>query len=254
MGSDCRLPTSDTPLLHSPPLPSTLRHELARKALHVSTAVVPAAYMAGVPRDVVLGALGALLAVALLVEIARARHGWARSTFTRATGALLREHEHARWAGATWLLLAFLLAVALFPAPVAAAAMLGVAFGDAAGAIVGRWWSARRSCDATPDRSPAPSIEAPPTGAPRSRDARGGVLTRHHAAAPGGGKTLAGSLACAVATTVGALLVARLDIAQSLLAGGLAALAERPRSAVDDNLRVVLAVGTGILLWRMAFS
>jgi hypothetical protein len=34
----------------------------------------------------------------------------------------------------------------------------------------------------------------------------------------------------------------------------LAALAERPRWAMDDNLRIALAVGCGILLWRMGFS
>lgn len=203
----------------------SLRRELARKLLHLSTAVVPVAYAAGLDRRVVLAGLGALLAVAVVVEALRARSPRARAHFTRATGDLLRTHEHAgAWAGATWLLLAFLVAALAFPREVAVAAMLGVALGDAAGAIVGRWWGDRRA------RRQAPGV---------------GI-----ADAP---KTWAGTVACALATALGALLVARLAWPEAAVAGALAAAAERPRVAVDDNLRVTLAVGIGILLWRLVF-
>ncbi len=194
-----------------------LREELARKALHLSTVVIPVAYAAGMPRATLLALLAALTVVALLVELLRARHAATRTVFMRATGRLLREHEHVRWAGATWLLLAFLLAVALFARDVAVAAMLGVSLGDAAGAIVGRAWSHRR-------------------------------------VAAGGAKTWAGSAACLAATALGAWTIAGLGAAPALLAGGLAAAAERPRITLDDNLRIVAAVGTGIQLWRLAFS
>jgi dolichol kinase len=215
----------------------SLQRELARKLLHVSTAVVPVAYAAGLPRGVVGGALGALASVALAVELARrSRRGAAH--FTRATGALLREHEHAgAWAGATWLLLAFLLAVLAFPRAVAVAAMLGVSLGDAAGAVVGRWWSERR---ARAMRAAA-TVAAPTDVSPTLGIARSA-------------KTWMGTAACAIATTIGALLVARLGVMESLLAGVLAAAAERPVWRFDDNLRIVLAVGGGILLCRLAFS
>jgi len=210
----------------------SLERELARKLLHVSTAVVPVAYAAGLPRGVVGGALGALASVAVAVELARrSRRGAAH--FTRATGMLLREHEHAgAWAGATWLLLAFLLAVLAFPRAVAVAAMLGVSLGDAAGAVVGRWWGERRARRA---RRPDASVPA----------ARGIATTA---------KTWAGTVACALATAIGSVLVARLGVGESLLAGVLAAAAERPVWRFDDNLRIVLAVGGGILLCRFAFS
>ena len=219
----------------------SLRRELARKLLHVSTAVVPVAYAAGLPRTIVGATLAALALIALAVELSR-RHATGAAAFTRATGTLLREHEHAgAWAGATWLLLAFLLAVLAYPVDVAVAAMLGVSLGDAAGAVVGRWWGERR-------RSPHVSSRVGETPA---GDTLGDA--KPVGIAPTA-KTWAGTIACAVATALGALLVARLSPGASLLAGALAAAAERPRWRIDDNLRIVIAVGTGILLCRLAFS
>lgn len=232
----------------------SLQRELARKLLHASTAVVPIAYAAGLPRTVVAGALGALAGVAIAVELGR-RSAAGAARFTRATGTLLREHEHAgAWAGATWLLLAFLLAVLAFPRAVAVAAMLGVSLGDAAGAVVGRWWSGRRARGArgtsagVPPRVHATTITADlhhQASAPVIASSAGIVSTA---------KTWAGTVACGAATALGALLVARLGLGESLLAGALAAAAERPRWRFDDNLRIVLGVGAGILLCRLAFS
>ncbi|MDF1505610.1 hypothetical protein PYV61_21850, partial [Roseisolibacter sp. H3M3-2] len=122
----------------------TLRHEVARKAIHLASAVVPAAYAAGVRREWLAAALGAALAVALAVEAVRRRHAATRARFEGALGGLLRPHERERWSGATWMAIAYLLAVALFPRPAAVAAMLGVALGDAAAAVIGRWAGARR--------------------------------------------------------------------------------------------------------------
>jgi dolichol kinase len=196
----------------------TLRRELARKALHVTSAAVPIAYGAGlVPRAGLRAGLLALVVVALVVELARARSERVRAHFTRATGPLLRAHEHHRWAGATWLLVAFALAVWLYPAPVAVAATWAVALGDASAAVVGRW------------------------------------LGRHRLS-PRLAKTVEGSAACAAVSFAGALWVARLPLGASVVAGLAAAIAEAPERPFDDNVRVVLAVGAGILLWRMAFS
>lgn len=199
----------------------TLRRELARKALHITSASVPLAYAAGLPRGVLLAVLAALLAIALAVELGRARSARVRTHFTRATGALLRAHEHHRWSGATWLLVAFALAALLFPRDVAVAAMWAVALGDAGAAVVGRWLG----------RRPLPA-----------------------ALAGGSGKTLEGSAACAVVTLLGAVFVARLGAGGSVVAAIVAAVAEAPSRPLDDNVRVALAVGGGILLWRMVFS
>jgi dolichol kinase len=199
----------------------TLRHELARKAIHLASAIVPASYAAGLRRDVLAALLGGALVVAVGVELARRHVPRVREPFERLLGDLLRPHERARWSGATWMLISYLLALALFPAPVAVAAMLAVALGDAAAAVIGRWAGARRAA-----RSPASAA----------------------------GKTWAGTIACAVATVLGALLVARLAPGAALACAVAAALAERPSGPLDDNVRVALAAGGGAQLAALLAS
>ena len=199
-----------------PGAPLALRWELTRKALHISWAIVPIVYALGVPREIVLLALAIACLIALVIEVGRSYSTSFGAVFTRHTGILLRQHEHRRWSGATWLLLSFLIAVLLFEPPVAIAAMWAVAVGDAAAAIVGR------------------------------------TIGRHRVGRSA--KTVEGSLACALITFVGAWGIAQLAPMPSVVAGILAALAEWPAGPLDDNMRIGLAVGGGILLWRMAFS
>ena len=196
--------------------PFALRHELARKALHLLTVAVPLAYAGGMPRRWVVALVALACVVALAVEWGRAAHAATRAVFQRATQRLLRGHEQDRWAGATWLLLSFLGAVVLFPRDVAVAAMWAVSVGDAAAAIVGR------------------------------------TVGRHHLF--GVTKTLEGSMACFGATLAGALLVAHLSLASSVVGAAAATLAEWPGRPGDDNLRITAATGGGILLWGLAFS
>jgi hypothetical protein len=149
---------------------------------------------------------------------------------------------------------------------------------------VGRWWGERRTrarrVGAMRVEVPiadVPEAEGPSVGGP-PRDHDGAIADDvHHPARAGmivasptdvssplaparplgiasSSKTWMGTAACAIATTIGTLLVARLGVVESLLAGALAAAAERPVWRFDDNLRIVLAVGAGILLCRFAFS
>lgn len=193
-----------------------LRHELARKAIHLQSAAVPAAYALGVPRLVLLVFLLFLLVTALVVEIARRRSLRVRAGFDRVFTPLLRDHEHGGLSGATWLLAAFFLALLLLPREAAIAAMWAVSLGDASAALVGRWIGRRR-------------------------------LTRSS-------KTLEGSVACAAMSFVGAWLVAGLPVGVSAGAGVLAAAAEWPGRPLDDNLRIAAVVGGGILLWQLVFT
>ena len=188
----------------------SLRSELARKSLHLTSAAVPVGYAAGVPRGTLLALLAVLLVIAVLVELTRRRVAIVRTHFHQATGQLLRTHEHDGWSGATWMLAAFTGAVWLLPASAAVAAMWAVAVGDASAAVVGRW-----------------------VGRVRLGPSR---------------KTLEGSLACLTAAAAGALLVARLDPAASLAAGLAAAAAEWPDGPLDDNLRVATAVALAVTL------
>ena len=196
--------------------PLTVRRELARKTLHLLWAAVPVAYALGAPRTYVLAGLIAASVSAVIIETARARFEKVRAMFHRATSVLLREHEHHRWSGATWLLLSFLLVVLLFDAPIAIAAMWAVAVGDASAALVGRTIGRYRI---------------------------GRSL-----------KSIEGSVACALVTAAGAFLLAHLTPVISIIAGIIAAAAEWPARPFDDNVRIGFAVGVGILLSRMVFS
>jgi dolichol kinase len=192
----------------------SLRREVTRKALHLVSTAVPVSYAAGVSQRVVVWVLVFALAVALAVEIGRYRSTRARILFDSTVGGLLREHERRGPSGATWLILSLLVAAVVFPRDVAIAAMCAVALGDAAAAIIGR-------------------------AIARSRVHR---------------KSFAGSGACFAASALAAHMIARFAWREALIVGILAALAERPRRPLDDNLRIAIAVGCGILLWRMGFS
>ena len=196
--------------------PLALRWELTRKALHVVWAIVPVAYALGLSRVVVLSGLILASAIAVTIEIARSRSTGFADRFHRHTGVLLRHHEHHRWSGATWLLISFLLSVLIFDRSVAVAAMWAVAVGDATAAVIGR------------------------------------TIGRHRIGASS--KTIEGSIACALISAAGAMMIARLDSSSSIVAGVAAALGEWPAGPLDDNVRIGLAVGGGILLCRMAFS
>ena len=197
------------------PVPAlSLRRELTRKGLHLMATVVPVSYAADVPRVIVIWALAFALAVAVAVEIGRSRSARARSVFDTAVGGLLREHERRGPSGATWLIIALLVAAVVFPRDLAVAAMCAVALGDAAAAIV-----RRMTTRSAPHR-----------------------------------KSLGGSAACFAASAISARAIAGFGWPEAMIAGILAALAERPRRPLDDNLRIVIAVGCGILLWRMGFS
>ncbi len=192
----------------------SLRRELARKGVHLLSTVVPVGYAAGVPRPIVIWALAFALAAAVAIEIGRSQSARARTMFDTAVGGLLREHERRGPSGATWLIIALLVAAMAFPRDVAIAAMCAVVLGDAAAAIVGRM-----------------TVRA---AVPR--------------------KSFGGSAACFAASAISASAIAGFAWPEAMLAGILAALAERPQRPLDDNLRIVMAVGCGILLWRMGFS
>lgn len=198
-----------------------LRYELARKALHLTAAAAPLSYAFGLQRRTLLVLLCVLGAVAVGVELARRRMPRVRLLFKRATGPLLREHERKGWSGATWMLLAFIAVVALAPRAAAIAAMWAVAVGDAVAAVVGRALARRRELLAA---------------------ARGETVP------PRRGKSVAGSTACFVATLVGALWLAGLTPAVSVVVAFAATLAEWPRVPLDDNLRVAGAVAGAAVL------
>jgi dolichol kinase len=106
---------------------------------------VVALLLAVLSRESVLLLLGVALLVALLVEWGRVQVRWIRYHFLVRFRRLLRSAERRGLSGATYMAGGYLLAVALFPPAIAAAAILYNAFGDATAAVVGRRWGRRRT-------------------------------------------------------------------------------------------------------------
>lgn len=201
-----------------PPVPAapafSWRAELARKGIHLASAVFPLGWGLGVvDRPILLVALGAGLAVATALEVGRRGSPVVRSWFQRWLGFMLRGHEATRLTGATWILAAMLLAVWLLPMRAALCALWAGVFGDAAAALVGRAVAARAARQ---------------------------------------GKTWAGSAACALASAVGPLWLAAASPLHAVAIGVAAAAAERPALALDDNARV--AIAAGLAAWGLGVA
>jgi dolichol kinase len=81
----------------------------------------------------------------VVVDWTRLRYRGPRYLFLRYTRRMLRHHERRRFAGATYMALAYATAVLLFPRPIAVMAMLFNGLGDAAAALVGKRWGRRRT-------------------------------------------------------------------------------------------------------------
>jgi dolichol kinase len=79
-----------------------------------------------------------LTAFAITVDVIRIHDHRVRRFFGRFFGGLMRRHEQFSLTGATYLLLASLLALELFPRPFAAAAIGFTILGDGMAALVGR--------------------------------------------------------------------------------------------------------------------
>jgi dolichol kinase len=123
--------------------------EARRKAIHLGFLVLPLDLLHEVlpwPRGHRQFAelFIALTVGAIAVDLLRLHEDRVKRFFREFLGQLLREHEQFSLLGSTYLLLASLLAIEIFPQPVAAAALGFTVLGDAMGALVGRAWGRHR--------------------------------------------------------------------------------------------------------------
>jgi len=197
------------------PAPPRIRRELARKAFHVSSASLPLLVWVA-PRWLALAVLLPTAAVAVTVDWTRLRYRGPRYLFLRYTRRMLRHHERRRFAGATYMAVAYATAVVLFPKPIAVMAMLFNGFGDAAAALVGKRFGRHR--------------------------------TRWGKSWEGFAAGLAVNLA--VGLGIGALSGGVLPAAAAAAGGTAAAVLEFLDLPIDDNVRVTL--GGGGVAWIVA--
>jgi len=122
--------------------------EVQRKAIHLSFVILPADLLYQVlpwPRthNEWRMLLIALCLAAIVLDLFRIHERRVRGFFRGFFGELIREHEEFGLMGSTYLLIASLLAIEIFPRQVAAAAIGFTVIGDATAAMVGRRWGRR---------------------------------------------------------------------------------------------------------------
>ena len=126
-----------------------LRAEIGRKAIHLSFVVIPLLLLHGwLPWPRTRGQwtvlLVGLVLAAMAIDLVRIHERRVREFFTGFFGEMIRRHEQTQLLGSTYLLLATLLAVDLFPRPIAAGAVGFTVLGDSFAAIIGRAYGRTR--------------------------------------------------------------------------------------------------------------
>jgi dolichol kinase len=181
--------------------------EAARKLIHFGAVIWPISWAFGWISTTQMRLIAAALFVgAAAIELLRRSSPEVRARFVRLFGPLLRDHEHHRITGATWGAFSMLVVTIALPAAAAQSALWAAVAGDGSGAVVGRLWQRAR-----------------------------GVTANE--------KSWAGSIAVLAATAIGVWWLVDASQLVSLGVGAAAAIAERPRGPIDDNLRVTFVAG-----------
>jgi dolichol kinase len=183
-----------------------LASELKRKSIHLASLSIPIAYYL-TPDSWMRTWERLLLAsviLSLAIEIFRLHHPRTRHVFRHFFGELLRNHEDASLLGSTYLLIACLLTIHLFPKPVAVLALSFLILGDTLAAIVGKSIGRIALMD---------------------------------------GKTLEGSAACFVVCYGLTLLVPEVPFPVGLVGALVATVFELLPIPLDDNFRIPLSAG-----------
>jgi dolichol kinase len=185
--------------------------ELPRKAIHISSILLPLAYFYGLLtkshlRDLLLA--GTVIAIGL--ELLRLHEPRVKMFFRQFFGNLIRRHEKRALLGSTYLLISALISVEIFPRPICVAALGMLILGDAAAALVGKTWG------------------------------------RTHLF--GSRKTLEGSLAFLVVSFLFAWLVTRMPWPVALIGAFVGMLFEFLPLPLDDNFAIPLSAGFAMKL------
>jgi glycerol-3-phosphate acyltransferase PlsY len=123
--------------------------EARRKAIHLAFILLPLDILhhwLPWPNSTRAWRLTLLLCVlgAVTIDVVRIHERRVRSWFKRFLGELIREHEQFNLLGSTYLLLAVLLALEIFPRPIAATAVGFTVLGDGFAALAGRAYGRTR--------------------------------------------------------------------------------------------------------------
>ncbi|MBK6773888.1 MAG: hypothetical protein IPG78_17475 [Ignavibacteria bacterium] len=119
----------------------SLSKELKRKAIHLSSSLIPVSYYF-IERKTLLIILTTAFAAMVIIDILRMRSGFVRKVYGKFLGDILRPHENKSeriyFTGGTYIVLAFLLCILIFERNIAILSMLIIVFCDSAAAIAGK--------------------------------------------------------------------------------------------------------------------
>ena len=189
--------------------------EILRKATHIGALVIPGGYwILGLSRAEMLAAMIPITMIFVLFDVGRLRNWliW-RKIAGPIFDNMIRNHEKADFTGATYILLTTCATVAMFPKPIAVAALAFIIIGDTLAALVGRRWGRHKWF---------------------------------------GTKSIEGSLACLAGLVVVAHFTPNLPLAVGLIGAVVATLVEALPFHIDDNVTVPIISGLVMLLvWRL---
>ncbi|MEO8514852.1 MAG: dolichol kinase [Ignavibacteria bacterium] len=118
-----------------------LSGEILRKMIHYASAAIPIGYLY-IPKDIVLLILGVLLVMMAVFELLKYKSNLMHSVYVKYFKHMLREHEYDRSKfrlnGASWVILASIFCIILFPKLIAVTGLLMLSFADSTSALLGR--------------------------------------------------------------------------------------------------------------------
>lgn len=188
-------------------------NEFKRKAVHLFALCIPLGYFF-LPKPLSLLILTPFVLGAIMIDIIRLRRLPLHGFLNRLLGPILREHESADFAGASYILSASFFTILLFDKSVAVAAISFIILGDIAAALIGRRfgktkikWSMVESND------------------------------------PNNRKSLEGSLSCLLMCIIVVLVVPHLPLWVGIVGALVATLVEGITLPINDNFSVPLISG-----------
>jgi dolichol kinase len=195
--------------------PGEFRKEIWRKAIHLSSIVIPIFYFF-TPKPTALAVSAALTVLAIALDLGRHYYPPLRRLFHTIVGPLLRSHERDRHAkrlnGGTYVLIAATVSIFLFPKLIAITGFLILIVSDLSAALVGKKFGKRKFLGKSVEGSAAFFVTAML------------VIVATPKVGYGPGEYLLGAVAALAATIV-----------------------EAGASWIDDNLSIPLTVG--FTLW-----
>ncbi|MDI6807771.1 MAG: phosphatidate cytidylyltransferase [Candidatus Eisenbacteria bacterium] len=182
--------------------------ELKRKSIHFASLVIPLWYYYAPTETVARRVLLVVTLIVLLVDTVRLNQPRVRNFFRYFLGELIRDHEDISLLGSTYLLLATLLTVHLFPKAPAVACVSFLIVGDTMAALFGKAFGRTRVF----------------------------------------GKTVEGSAACFVSCLIVGWIVPGLTPAQIFAGSLVGTIFELLPIPLDDNFRIPLSAGFAMSL------